>query len=82
MSDESTPTRARRGRPSGTAASKHSLTINFTEPEDLELYDRLIDQAKADFRRPLDQYVLLSLHTAFPKPELVAEAGELFNAGE
>jgi len=80
MPEESTP-RARRGRPAGVSASKHSSTINFTEPEDIDLYDRLEAFAKAD-RRPLAQYVLLALHTAFAKPEPTEEAGELFNAGE
>lgn len=63
------PKKTRKKKSTDDSAAKHSLTIHFTEPEDIELYDRLVSLAKADFRRPLDKFALLSLHTAFKQPE-------------
>jgi hypothetical protein len=68
MSDETVVKTRKQKSPS--APSKHSITIRFEEAEDIELYDRLVDLAKADFRRPLDQYILLSLHTAFKQEDV------------
>lgn len=40
----------------------HTLTIKFTEPEDIELYEKLSEGAKFE-RRPLPIYALLALHS-------------------
>jgi hypothetical protein len=51
----------------------HTLTIHFTEPEDIELYDKLADGAKFE-RRPIPLYALLALHTAFKTVETAAQS--------
>ena len=48
---------------------KHSTVINFTEPEDIQLYEDLENQAKAE-RRQLGVFILLALHKAFPTAEV------------
>ncbi len=45
-----------------------ALTIRFTEPEDLDLYDRMEAEAKKN-RYPLAVYALLGLHGRFPGSE-------------
>lgn len=52
----------------GTRTNHHSVTVNFTEPEDIELYDRLEAASKAE-RRSLNLYILLGLHDHFPAPQ-------------
>ncbi len=45
-----------------------ALTIRFTEPEDLDLYERMEAEAKKN-RYPLAVYALLGLHGRFPGSE-------------
>jgi hypothetical protein len=54
--------------PSSNGKGVHSLTLKFTEPEDIELYEKLSEGAKFE-RRPLPIYALLALHTAFKTTE-------------
>lgn len=51
------------------AKGGHSLTLRFTEAEDIALYDSLVKDAKVD-RRPLDQFVLLYLLSNYPQQEV------------
>jgi hypothetical protein len=45
-----------------------SVYVEFTQPDDLALYDRLVADAKAD-RRDLDVYILMVLLRVYPAPE-------------
>ena len=54
------PTKAVR-KPRSVAPDKHTLTIQFTEPEDIALYDAIVSGAKHDRRQP-GQFALLKLH--------------------
>lgn len=51
------------------AQAKHSTVINFTEPEDIQLYEFLETQAKLE-RRQLGVFILLALHEKFPTTEV------------
>jgi hypothetical protein len=55
---------AKKPRASTPKVEKHTLTIHFTEPEDISLYEKLESDAKAD-RRQLGQFALLKLHELF-----------------
>jgi hypothetical protein len=48
--------------PNANGKGPHTLTIKFTEPEDIELYERLAEGAKFE-RRPVPIYALLALHS-------------------
>ena len=45
-------------------SERHSIQLQFTTPEDVELYNILDSQAKGD-RRPLQLFVLLRLHDLY-----------------
>ena len=60
------PTRVKAARAkNGTKSTHHSTVINFTESEDIQLYEYLEQQAKKE-RRQLGVFILLALHNAFP----------------
>ena len=48
-------------KPRSATPDKHSLTIHFTEEDDMTLYDAIISGAKHDRRQP-GQFALLKLH--------------------
>jgi hypothetical protein len=52
----------------GNGKGPHTLTLKFTEPEDLELYEKLSEGAKFE-RRPLPIYALLALHATIKTTE-------------
>ncbi len=43
------------------ATERHSVQVQFTTPEDLQLFNRLFELAEGD-RRPLPLYILMRLH--------------------
>ena len=51
---------------------RKQLNISFNRPEDVVLYDRLMEMAK-ERRYPLATFVVLSLHEAFRKTDTTAE---------
>lgn len=51
---------------------RKQLNISFNRPEDVALYDRLMNMAK-ERRYPLATFVVLSLHEAFREGGTVAE---------
>lgn len=52
---------------------RRQVNISFIRPEDVELYDRLREMAKAR-RYPVATFVVLSLHEAFREVETGAAA--------
>ena len=65
MATMPTPVNSAPKKAKKVAQAKHSTVINFTEPEDIQLYEDLENQAKAE-RRQLGVFILLALHKAFP----------------
>jgi hypothetical protein len=62
MADPAIPISAKPARkPRSVAPDKHTLTIQFTEPEDIALYEAIVSGAKHDRRQP-GQFALLKLH--------------------
>jgi len=49
------------------------VTVRFTEPSDLALYDRLVAEAEAD-RRELGTYILMLLLDTYTPPTVEEEA--------
>ena len=52
----------------GTKSTTHTVTVQFTTDDDIDLYNRLSEDAESD-RRPLALYILLGLHEHFPAPK-------------
>jgi hypothetical protein len=69
MADPATPAPAPKTRkPRSQTPDKHSLTIQFTEEEDMVLYEAIISGAKHDRRQP-SQFALLKLHEVMAPAE-------------
>ena len=58
----------RKRAPNGTKSTTHTVTVQFTTDDDIDLYNRLSEDAESD-RRPLALYILLGLHEHFPAPK-------------
>ena len=69
MATAPTPVTAAPKKVRKTQPEKHSTVINFTEPEDIQLYEFLETQAKSE-RRQLGVFILLALHEKFPTTEV------------
>ena len=70
MADPAIPISAKAPRkPRNPTPDKHTLTIQFTEPDDITLYDAIISGAKHDRRQP-GQFALLKLHELMTSTEI------------
>ena len=71
-----TPTPVTRKPAKKAQSERHSIQLQFTTPEDVELYNILDSQAKGD-RRPLQLFVLLRLHDLYAgHPATAIESAE------
>ena len=61
-----------KGKPSSQEGIK-KVTVRFTEPSDLALYDRLVAEAEED-RRELGTYILMLLLDTYTPPTIEEEA--------
>ena len=68
MADAASPVPVKSRKPRSQTPDKHSLTISFTEADDMDLYDRIISGAKHDRRQP-GQFALLKLHEVMTSTE-------------
>lgn len=67
------PRGIRKNGANGAAATTKSVYVKFTEPEDIALYERLVEDARRK-RYPVDTYITLVLLEVYPAPTQPAEA--------